>query len=92
MNFKHIIEVFKAASRKQVKTPLVRWNLENHTQTKLKINYANEDHCGSCAEYIVQKQQLQVDKTRQQQKEEKEEEMYMYMIGHEALPDQPRNY
>ena len=89
MNFKHIIEVFKSASRKQVKTPLGRWNLENHTQTKLKINYANEDHCGSCAEYIVQKQQLQVDKTRQQQKEE---EMYMYMIGHEALPDQPRNY
>ena len=89
MNFKHIIEVFKSASRKQVKTPLGRWNLENHTQTKLKINYANEDHCGSCAEYIVQKQQLQVDKTRQQQ--EKEEEMYMYMIGPEALPD-TRNY
>ena len=41
MNFKHIIEVFKAASRKQVKTPLGRWNIENHTQTKLKINYAN---------------------------------------------------
>ena len=88
MNFKHIIEVFKSASRKQVKTPLGRWNLENHTQTKLKINYANEDHCGSCAEYIVQKQQLQVDKTRQQQKEE---EMNMYMIGPEALPD-TRNY
>ena len=88
MNFKHIIEVFKSASRKQVKTPLGRWNLENHTQTKLNINYANEDHCGSCAEYIVQKQQLQVDKTRQQQKEE---EMYMYMIGPEALPD-TRNY
>ena len=72
-----------------MKTPLGRWNLENHTQTKLKINYANEDHCGSCAEYIVQKQQLQVDKTRQQQ--EKEEEMYIYMIGPEALPD-TRNY
>ena len=82
------MKVFKSASRKQVKTPLGRWNLENHTQTKLKINYANEDHCGSCAEYIVQKQQLQVDKTRQQQKEE---EMYMYMIGPEALPD-TRNY
>ena len=84
MNVRHIIEVFKTAFRKQVKTPLGRWNLENHTQTKLKINYANEDHCGSCAEYIVQKQQLQVDKTRQQQQKE---EMYMYMIGPEALPD-----
>lgn len=88
MNVRHIIEVFKAASRKQVKTPLGRWNLDNHTHTTLKINYANEDHCGSCAEYMVQKQQLQIDKTRQQQKEE---EMYMYMIGPEALPD-TRNY
>lgn len=88
MNVRHIIEVFKAASRKRVKTPLGRWNLENHTQTKLKINYANEDHCGSCAEYIVQKQQLQVVKTRQEQKEE---EMYKYLIGPEALPD-TRNY
>ena len=83
MNVRHIIEVFKAASRKQVKTPLGRWNLDNHTHTTLKINYANEDHCGSCAEYMVQKQQLQIDKTRQQ----KEEEMYMYMIGPESLPD-----
>jgi len=88
MNVRHIIEVFKAASRKQVKTPLGRWNLDNHIHTTLKINYANEDHCGSCAEYMVQKQQLQIDKTRQQQKEE---EMYMYMIGPEALPD-TRNY
>jgi hypothetical protein len=84
MTVRHIIEVFKSAFRKQVKTPLGRWNLDNHTHTTLKINYANEDHCGSCAEYIVQKQQLQVDKTRQQQKEE---EMYMYMIGPESLPD-----
>ena len=54
MNFKHIIEVLKSASRGRVKNPLGRWNLDNHTQTKLKINYANEDHCGSCAEYIYQ--------------------------------------
>jgi hypothetical protein len=85
MTVRHIIEVFKSAFRKQVKTPLGRWNLDNHTHTTLKINYANEDHCGSCAEYMIQKQQLQIDKTRQQQKEE--EEMYMYMIGPESLPD-----
>jgi hypothetical protein len=34
---------------------------------------------------MVQKQQLQIDKTRQQQKEEE-----MYMIGPESLPDTPR--
>ena len=76
MNFKHIIEVFKAASRKQVKTPLGRWNLDNHTQTKLKINYANEDHCGTCSEYI------------NQQKEQKEiEEFYQIVIYSESVPD-----
>ena len=85
MNVRHIIEVFKNASRKQVKTPLGRWSINNTLlHTKLKINYANEDHCGSCAEYIVQKQQLQIDKTRQQQKQE---EMYKYLIGPESLPD-----
>jgi len=84
MNFKHIIEVFKAASRKQVKTPLGRWNLENHTQTKLKINYANEDHCGSCAEYAILQQQLH---TVKQQQEQKQQEMYKYLIGPESLPD-----
>jgi len=83
MNFKHIIEVLKAASRKQVKTPLGRWNIDNHKHTKLKINYANEDHCGSCAEYIIIKQQIH---TANQQRH-KEEEIYMYMIGPEALPD-----
>ena len=67
-----------------MKTPLGRWNLDNHIQTKLKINYANEDHCGSCAEYIVQKQQLEIVKQEQQQKQE---QMYKYLIGPDALPD-----
>ena len=85
MNAKHVIQVFKSAFiHKPPKTPLGRWTIhDNLLHTKLKINYANEDHCGSCAEYMVQKQQLQIDKTRQQ----KEEEMYMYMIGPESLPD-----
>ena len=82
MNFKHIIEVLKAASRKRVKNPLGRWNLDSYKHTKLKINYANEDHCGSCAEYMIIKQQLEIVKQEQQQKEE----TYMYMIGHQELP------
>ena len=75
MNFKHIIEVLKSASRGRVKNPLGRWNLDNHKHTKLKSNYANEDHCGSCAEYMILKQQ------------QKQEQMYKYFIGPDALPD-----
>lgn len=82
MDVRHIIGVLKSAFRKRVKTPLGRWHLDNHTQTKLKINYANEDHCGSCAEYMIIKQQLEIVKQEQQQKEE----TYMYMIGHQELP------
>ena len=84
MNFKHIIEVLKSASRGYVKTPLGRWNLDSHKHTKLKSDYANEDHCGSCAEYMILKQQLHTVKLEQQQKQE---QMYKYLIGPEALPD-----
>jgi hypothetical protein len=84
MNFKHIIEVLKSASRGRVKNPLGRWNLDNHKHTKLKSNYANEDHCGSCAEYMILKQQLHTVKLEQQQKQE---QMYKYLIGPDALPD-----
>lgn len=84
MNFKHIIHVVRTSFHKQVKNPLGRWNLDNHKHTKLKSNYANEDHCGSCAEYMILKQQLHTVKLEQEQKQE---EMYKYLIGPEALPD-----
>lgn len=88
MNFKHIIDVLKSASRGYVKTPLGRWNLDNHKHAKLKSNYANEDHCGSCAEYAILQQQLHTVKLQQEQKQE---EMYKYLIGPEALPDTDTN-
>ena len=84
MSIRHIITVFKYCCKGKIKTPLGRWNLENHKQTKLKINYANEDHCGSCAEYAGLKRRLQSVKEKQQQKEE---EFYKYMIGPVDLPD-----
>ena len=37
-------------------TPLGRWTIhDNLNHTKLKIDYSNEDHCGTCAEYIIEK-------------------------------------
>mgnify|MGYP000933106359 FL=1 len=86
MSIRHIITVLKDCCKRKIKTPLGRWNIENNKQTKLKINYANEDHCGSCAEYVVLKRELHSVKEKQQQKEE---ELYMYMIGTDELPDTP---
>ena len=88
MNIRHIITVLKDCCKRKIKTPLGRWNLENNKQTKLKINYANEDHCGSCSEYMAIKQQLH---TVKYQQEKKEEELYKYMIGVEAIPDTETN-
>jgi len=53
-----IIQLFHGIIKKDVKTPLGRWGHGNHRHAKLKINYANEDHCGSCAEYIIQKKNI----------------------------------
>jgi len=62
------------------KTPLGRWaTCTTAQQSSLKINYANEDHCGSCGEYMIQKQK---------QKESEEDYVY-YMI--ESVPDQLSN-
>lgn len=59
------------------KTPLGRWaTCTTAQQTALKTNYANEDHCGSCGEYMIQKRE----------KKDSEEEYLYYMI--ESVPDQ----
>jgi hypothetical protein len=36
--------------------PLGRWRLENcNTQMNYKIDLSNEDHCGPCGQYILEK-------------------------------------
>lgn len=37
------------------KITLGRWSNENTKKTNLKIDYANEDHCGVCTGIINQK-------------------------------------
>ena len=38
------------------RVPLGRWGVTNNIcAQKLTIDYANEDHCGACSEYIRQK-------------------------------------
>ena len=34
------------------KLQLGRWTNENSKRTKLKIDYANEDHCGVCTKLL----------------------------------------
>jgi len=34
---------------------LGRWKLNQPNKINLKIDYSNEDHCGTCSEYIIKK-------------------------------------
>ena len=81
----HIKDVLTSAFlRPSTKYPLGRWNINTNRKAGLVVDYSNEDHCGSCAEYMILKQQLHTVKLEQEQKQE---EMYKYLIGPEALPD-----
>ena len=54
--FKILIAVIKNTRQKDTKTMLGRWNTV-HTRSSLntKIDLSNEDHCGPCGQYILEK-------------------------------------
>ena len=41
-------------------TPLGRWKLDANKNINLIVDYSNEDHCGSCAQYIHHKHREQM--------------------------------
>ena len=36
-------------------TPLGRWKLCENKNINLVVDYSNEDHCGTCGDYIISK-------------------------------------
>ena len=64
-------------SNGDIQRPLGRWSLvDDSRKTYRRSELANEDHCGTCSEYI------------NQQKEQKEiEEFYQIVIYSESVPD-----
>ena len=61
MNF--IASIIKTIIPKQIKKPLGRWGLE-YCNIKLnnKIDLSNEDHCGPCGKYALEKLDIKQDK------------------------------
>ena len=44
--------------------PLGRWKIETcHEQTNSKVDLSNEDHCGPCGQYALEKQKI-IDKIK----------------------------
>jgi len=56
---KFIRKIIQKFTQKDLPKPIGRWNLE-YCNTKLnnKIDLSNEDHCGSCGQYAIIKNDL----------------------------------
>jgi len=53
---KYIINIVKSIVTKQVPKPLGRWKIEKcKDQMNHKVDLSNEDHCGPCGQYALQK-------------------------------------
>jgi hypothetical protein len=56
MNF--IINILKKLIPKEVIKPVGRWRTENcNKQLNFKIDLSNEDHCGPCGQYALEKKE-----------------------------------
>ena len=54
-----IITIIKNILPKDVPKPVGRWKIEQcNTQMNHKIDLSNEDHCGPCGQYALEKIQL----------------------------------
>ena len=60
MNF--ITTLIKKLMPKNISGPLGRWRIENcNVQMNRKIDLSNEDHCGPCGQYLLEKVKIKND-------------------------------
>jgi len=60
---KYIINIIKNLLPKEIPKPVGRWKIENcNTIMNNKIDLSNEDHCGPCGQYALEKIELKKNK------------------------------
>jgi hypothetical protein len=60
---KYITTIIKKLLPKEAPKPVGRWRIENcNTQMNNKIDLSNEDHCGPCGQYALEKIELKKNK------------------------------
>ena len=60
---KYITTIIKRLLPKELPKPLGRWRIETcYKQTNNKIDLSNEDHCGPCGQYALEKIEIKNDK------------------------------
>ena len=56
---KYIITIIKKILSKEIPTPIGRWRIEQcNKKINNKIDLSNEDHCGPCGQYALEKIKL----------------------------------
>ena len=64
MYMRHIIDIIKRFMPKELPKPVGRWRIENcNTLMNHKVDLSNEDHCGPCGQYALEKIELKNNKT-----------------------------
>jgi hypothetical protein len=60
---KHIISIIKNLLQKEMPKPVGRWRVEScNTAMNNKIDLSNEDHCGPCGQYALEKIEIKNNK------------------------------
>jgi hypothetical protein len=53
---KHITKLISKIMPKELPKPMGRWNIDYcNNKTNQKIDLSNEDHCGPCGQYAIEK-------------------------------------
>ncbi len=75
---KHFTKFLRTFQRhSEPKTVLGRWRIEQcEKKMSYKVDLTNEDHCGPCGNYILQKREQQNPKME----EENDDEQYVYYL------------
>lgn len=69
---KHIVDVLKHAMFVKPSPPMLgRWKIDENKNKHLLVDYSNEDHCGTCSQYSIQKQ-------TEKKKIKEDNELYKY--------------
>ena len=56
---KYIVNIIKKLLPKEIPKTLGRWNIDYcNKKINRKIDLSNEDHCGHCGQYFVDKKQV----------------------------------
>lgn len=76
---KTTLRLFTKSLLSSSKTPLGRWNINNNSETSLKIRYANEDNCGVCCNTNIKN----IDNV--EKKDESDDNEYIYAMGYESV-------